>query len=151
MRSSDAVSCKHFCAIFFHFLISTQIKILQNVKITIYLLIIGHCNKLNSNRQRLQKRSNVIDINVITKLKKFDMTFSQKHGQELDYSKLFYILRCYNEIYIVQGMKKSNLFCKIYQFIRYKKVHILIQTEFVPLQYILDPDNLCLSRAISIK
>lgn len=54
-----------------------------------YLLIIGHCNKLNSNRQRLQKWSNVIDINVITKLKKFDMTFSQKHEQEWDYSNFF--------------------------------------------------------------
>lgn len=60
----------------------------------------------------------------------------------------FYILRCYNELNIVQGMKKSNLDLSIY---KVQKVHILIQTECVPLQYFLDQDSLCLSRAVNIQ
>lgn len=63
----------------------------------------------------------------------------------------FYILRCYNELNIIQGMKKSNFFLQDLSIYKVQKVHILIQTECVPLQYILDPASLCLSRAISIQ
>lgn len=65
--------------------------------------------------------------------------------------KKFYILRCYNELNIVQGMKKSNFFLQDLSIYKVQKVHILIQTECVPLQYFLDQDSLCLSRAVSIQ
>lgn len=63
----------------------------------------------------------------------------------------FFILRCYNELNIVQGMKKSNLFLQDLSIYKVQKVHILIQTECVPLQYFLDQDSLCLSRAVNIQ
>lgn len=63
----------------------------------------------------------------------------------------FYILRCYNELNIVQGMKKSNFFLQDLSIYKVQKVHILIQTECVPLQYFLDQDSLCLSRAVSLQ
>lgn len=52
---------------------------------------------------------------------------------------------------IVQGMKKSNFFLQDLSIYKVQKVHILIQTECVPLQYFLDQDSLCLSRAVSIQ
>lgn len=63
----------------------------------------------------------------------------------------FYILRCYNELNIVQGMKKSKFFSQDLSIYKVQNVHILIQTECVPLQYFLDQDSLCLSRAVSIQ
>lgn len=63
----------------------------------------------------------------------------------------FYILRCYNELNIVQGMKKSKFFLQDLSIYKVQNVHILIQTECVPLQYFLDQDSLCLSRAVNIQ